>query len=96
MYQLAEMFVHYRVQIWDACMFMFLLHESFNLLDILQICVDVHNHPVTEPLMDVQEMVIVSPSPVTVDTVLLVTGLEDVLLVVFGQEVSQRVNQVSQ
>ena len=65
-------------------------------LDILQLCVHVHNHPVTEPLMDVQEMVIVSPSPVTVDTVLLATGLEDVLLVVFGQEVSQRVNQVSQ
>ena len=62
------------------------MHESFNLLDILQICVHVHNHPVTEPLMDVQEMVIASPSPVTVDTVLLVPIPIFVFLIFFGLE----------
>ena len=62
---------------------------SPNVPNVLQICVHVHNHPVTATKRAVQEMALVSPIPVTMDTILLVTGVEYALLVVIGQEVSQ-------
>ena len=65
---------------------------SSNVPNVLQICVHVRNHPVMDTPVAVQEIAIVSPTPVAVDIVLLVTGLEHVLLVVFGQEVSQPAN----
>ena len=46
--------------------------------------------------MDAQERVLASLTPVTMDIILLATGVEYAILVVFGQEVSQHVNQVSQ
>ena len=58
-------------------------------------CAHVHNHPLTGPPGAVQGTVIVSPSPVTVDTVLLVPVGCIVTLEEFGQEELQPVNVVS-
>ena len=58
-------------------------------------CAHVHNHPLTDPPGIVQGMVIVSPSPVSVDTVLLVPVGCGVTLEGFGQEELQPVNVVS-
>ena len=63
-------------------------------MNILQMCVHAHNHPVTDPPVDVLEKAIISPTPVTVDTILLVTAVECVL-VAYGQEMPQLVQTVS-
>ena len=63
-------------------------------MNILQIHVHAHNHPVTDPPVDVLEKAIISPTPVTVDTILLVTAV-DCVLVAYGQEMLQLVQMVS-
>ena len=56
--------------------------------------VHVHNHPITDPPVDVLERAMISPTPVTVDTILLVTAV-DCVLVAHGQEMLQLVQMVS-
>ena len=72
----------------------FVIADCTHDMNILQICVPVHNHPVTDQPMDVLKRAIISPTPVTVDTILLVTAVECVL-VAYGQEMLQLVQTVS-
>ena len=72
----------------------FVIADCTHDVNILQICVHAHNHPVTDPPVDVLEKAIISPTPVTVDTILLVTAV-DCVLVAYGQEMPQLVQTVS-
>ena len=72
----------------------FVIADCTHDVNILQICVHAHNHPVTDPPVDVLEKAIISPTPVTVDTILLVTAV-DCVLVAYGQEIPQLVQMVS-
>ena len=72
----------------------FVIVDCTHDMNILQIHVHAHNHPVTDPPVDVLEKAIISPTPVTVDTILLVTAV-DCVLVAYGQEMPQLVQMVS-
>ena len=72
----------------------FVIADCTHDMNILQIHVHAHNHPVMDPPVDVLERAIISPTPVTVDTILLVTAV-DCVLVAYGQEMPRLVQTVS-
>ena len=70
-----------------GCMHGYVFLASSNVPNALQICVRVHEHPVMDTPGAVQEKVLMSPSPVTGDTVLLVpVGCSVTHQEGFGQE----------
>ena len=58
---------------------------DWSCLYVLQLCVNVHKHPGMVTLPDVQEMVLMSPTTVRMDTDLLVSEEEHVRLAAIGQ-----------